>query len=229
MSWRTVRNVLFFAILASLIAPSILVYPPSGTGALNITYGDLRRLEPGEFLNDTLIEFGLKYVAYDDWRFIKLIVGLGCGWMTFVVGNLNLLIKFMYLALFFIHSCTKRSKSCLMFVHRPNSLLVSKKGIKMYANGHLESIFSRRNILLYLLMKSTSNSFHIFQQFDSYNQFALVLGHNLPCWEDTAKWGKKSDFTDWCGSFTIVWSSFNCSREGGWNSNGCEYYERWKR
>jgi Ulp1 family protease len=38
----------------------ILVYPPGQTGAVNITNGDLHRLEPGEFLNDTLIEFGLK-------------------------------------------------------------------------------------------------------------------------------------------------------------------------
>jgi len=38
----------------------ILIYPPSGTGALNITNGVLKRLAPGEFLNDTLIEFGLK-------------------------------------------------------------------------------------------------------------------------------------------------------------------------
>lgn len=38
----------------------ILVYPFSGTGAVNITKGDLRRLRPGEYLNDTLIEFGLK-------------------------------------------------------------------------------------------------------------------------------------------------------------------------
>ncbi|KAI0269877.1 hypothetical protein BC834DRAFT_575094 [Gloeopeniophorella convolvens] len=32
----------------------------SGTGSLNITNGDVGRLKPGEFLNDTLIEFGLK-------------------------------------------------------------------------------------------------------------------------------------------------------------------------
>ncbi|KAI0004477.1 hypothetical protein BJV74DRAFT_377469 [Russula compacta] len=32
----------------------------SGTGSLNITNGDVSRLKPGEFLNDTLIEFGLK-------------------------------------------------------------------------------------------------------------------------------------------------------------------------
>jgi Ulp1 family protease len=42
----------------------ILVYPPSGTGAINITQGDLNRLEDGEYLNDTLIEFGLKWVSY---------------------------------------------------------------------------------------------------------------------------------------------------------------------
>ncbi|KZT44416.1 cysteine proteinase [Sistotremastrum suecicum HHB10207 ss-3] len=38
----------------------ILVYPPSGPGALNINRGLLKRLEAGEYLNDTLIEFGLK-------------------------------------------------------------------------------------------------------------------------------------------------------------------------
>ncbi|KAF8798789.1 cysteine proteinase [Phlegmacium glaucopus] len=38
----------------------ILVYPPGVPGAVNITNGDLHRLQPGEFLNDTLIEFGLK-------------------------------------------------------------------------------------------------------------------------------------------------------------------------
>jgi Ulp1 family protease len=32
----------------------------SGIGSLNITNGDVSRLKPGEFLNDTLIEFGLK-------------------------------------------------------------------------------------------------------------------------------------------------------------------------
>ncbi|KAH8998537.1 hypothetical protein EDB92DRAFT_1181303 [Lactarius akahatsu] len=37
----------------------ILAYR-SGAGSLNITNGDVSRLKPGEFLNDTLIEFGLK-------------------------------------------------------------------------------------------------------------------------------------------------------------------------
>ncbi|TFY58329.1 hypothetical protein EVJ58_g6479 [Rhodofomes roseus] len=38
----------------------ILVYPPSGAGAININKSDLRRLDDGCYLNDTLIEFGLK-------------------------------------------------------------------------------------------------------------------------------------------------------------------------
>ncbi|KAG1884973.1 hypothetical protein F4604DRAFT_1574109, partial [Suillus subluteus] len=38
----------------------ILVYPPSGPDVLNIMGSDLNRLRPHEFLNDTLIEFGLK-------------------------------------------------------------------------------------------------------------------------------------------------------------------------
>ena len=43
----------------------LLVYRPLGTGAVNITRGDLERLQPGKYLNDTLIEFGLKYVSID--------------------------------------------------------------------------------------------------------------------------------------------------------------------
>lgn len=38
----------------------ILVYPPSGAGAININRSDIKRLQPGQYLNDTLIEFGLK-------------------------------------------------------------------------------------------------------------------------------------------------------------------------
>ncbi|KZT09310.1 cysteine proteinase [Laetiporus sulphureus 93-53] len=38
----------------------ILVYPPSGVGAININKSDLKRLDPDGYLNDTLIEFGLK-------------------------------------------------------------------------------------------------------------------------------------------------------------------------
>ncbi|KZT64608.1 hypothetical protein DAEQUDRAFT_732383 [Daedalea quercina L-15889] len=38
----------------------ILVYPPSGAGALNIHKSDLKRLDVNNYLNDTLIEFGLK-------------------------------------------------------------------------------------------------------------------------------------------------------------------------
>ncbi|KAJ6585256.1 hypothetical protein B0H19DRAFT_1108938 [Mycena capillaripes] len=43
----------------------ILVYPPGRTGAVNITNSDVSRLTPGEFLNDTLIEFGLKLWLQD--------------------------------------------------------------------------------------------------------------------------------------------------------------------
>ncbi|KAI6042715.1 hypothetical protein EDC04DRAFT_2658082 [Pisolithus marmoratus] len=38
----------------------ILMYPSGGPGALNIMRSDMKRLEPEEYLNDTLIEFGLK-------------------------------------------------------------------------------------------------------------------------------------------------------------------------
>ncbi|KAJ3527118.1 hypothetical protein NMY22_g9899 [Coprinellus aureogranulatus] len=38
----------------------ILVFPPDAPGKVTITNADVARLKPGEFLNDTLIEFGLK-------------------------------------------------------------------------------------------------------------------------------------------------------------------------
>jgi len=41
---------------------SILAYPFTGPGGVEITKGDLNRLKPGEFLNDTLVEFSLKCV-----------------------------------------------------------------------------------------------------------------------------------------------------------------------
>lgn len=43
---------------------SMLVYPPGAPGAVTITKGDFSRLQPGEYLNDTLIEFALKYVLF---------------------------------------------------------------------------------------------------------------------------------------------------------------------
>ncbi|THV05196.1 cysteine proteinase, partial [Dendrothele bispora CBS 962.96] len=38
----------------------ILSYPPATGGSVNITNADLSRLDPDEYLNDTLIEFGLR-------------------------------------------------------------------------------------------------------------------------------------------------------------------------
>ncbi|KAK8846833.1 hypothetical protein IAR55_005921 [Kwoniella newhampshirensis] len=37
-------------------------YPPKGKADVNITHGDAQRLQEGEFLNDTLLEFGLRHV-----------------------------------------------------------------------------------------------------------------------------------------------------------------------
>jgi len=40
------------------------VYPPTGPGALNLTRAERFRLDDGEFLNDTLIEYGLKCATF---------------------------------------------------------------------------------------------------------------------------------------------------------------------
>jgi Ulp1 family protease len=60
---------------------SILVYPSSGPGQLNITSKDLGRLRPGEFLNDVLIELGLKYFFFPQIIMCpgKLIFEIGSG------------------------------------------------------------------------------------------------------------------------------------------------------
>ncbi|KAL1668822.1 hypothetical protein GGG16DRAFT_16735, partial [Schizophyllum commune] len=39
----------------------VLSYPFGVPGAVNITNSDVARLEPGEYLNDTILEFALKY------------------------------------------------------------------------------------------------------------------------------------------------------------------------
>lgn len=38
----------------------VLVYPPDGTGSISVTAADYDRLQPDEFLNDTLIEYGMR-------------------------------------------------------------------------------------------------------------------------------------------------------------------------
>ena len=52
-------NLHVFEALVSL-ALFLLVFPPVGTGAVRVTRGDIKRLDDGEYLNDTIIEFGLK-------------------------------------------------------------------------------------------------------------------------------------------------------------------------
>lgn len=56
----------------------ILVYPPSGAGAININKSDLKRLDDKQMFNDTLIEFALKYVsANPNIRRLICITGFG--------------------------------------------------------------------------------------------------------------------------------------------------------
>jgi hypothetical protein len=42
-----------------MIMPRVLSYPP-GPGAIKITNGDLKRLNPRAFLNDSLVQLGLE-------------------------------------------------------------------------------------------------------------------------------------------------------------------------
>lgn len=44
---------------------SVLTYPMNGApGAVSITHGDTKRLADDEFLNDTLIEYGMKRIFF---------------------------------------------------------------------------------------------------------------------------------------------------------------------
>ena len=62
LTWTSCACFSSFLRVVSLTRSRILVYPFSGTGAVNVTRGDLKRLDPGQYLNDTIIEFGLKCV-----------------------------------------------------------------------------------------------------------------------------------------------------------------------
>jgi Ulp1 family protease len=44
----------------SILFISILIYPFTGTGGVVVKNSDLQRLDPGEFLNDVVIEVALK-------------------------------------------------------------------------------------------------------------------------------------------------------------------------
>lgn len=52
----------FHAFTPLTAKPRLFTYPKGEVGAVPISDVELGRLEPGEFLNDNLIEFGLKYV-----------------------------------------------------------------------------------------------------------------------------------------------------------------------
>lgn len=60
---------------------SVLIYPFTGPGGVQITRGEHRRLEPSEFLNDTIIEFGLRSALFIDDRPISNLL-LDSGWMN---------------------------------------------------------------------------------------------------------------------------------------------------
>ena len=47
--------------MLSAMVRSVLIWPHEGVGAVSVTHGDKQRLRPEEFLNDTLIELGLKF------------------------------------------------------------------------------------------------------------------------------------------------------------------------
>lgn len=41
------------------------LFPKDGKNAVELTPSDLERLDPDEFLNDTIIDFYMKYVSMD--------------------------------------------------------------------------------------------------------------------------------------------------------------------
>jgi Ulp1 family protease len=98
-------------VVESNVPSRILVYPPTGTGSFHLTRGDRRRLGPSEFLNDTLIEFALKYknlvtrpsVLVSNRR-------AGCGWMNCEQPSRNSRIRSMYSTHSSTRSLTWRSE-----------------------------------------------------------------------------------------------------------------------
>lgn len=42
---------------------AVLVYPKHGSDSVTLIRSDIDRLEPGEMLNDSIIDFGLRHVG----------------------------------------------------------------------------------------------------------------------------------------------------------------------
>jgi hypothetical protein len=98
---------MFYASLFSNF--SVLVYPPSGIGALNLTYADVKRLDPHKFLNDVLIEFGLKCVLWPNNLILNSYVYIGSGLMSYARTSRNLQSRYTSLVPFFLHNSTNKS------------------------------------------------------------------------------------------------------------------------
>ncbi|EJD35482.1 hypothetical protein AURDEDRAFT_75247 [Auricularia subglabra TFB-10046 SS5] len=113
----------------------ILVFPRGGPGALNISLGDLRRLTPGEFLNDTIIEFGLKY-------WLSYLRGMN----PEVADSIHVFSSFFYKKLN-QKKCVRARPQCY---GGANAVIVAlKRATRVYASGRTRWISSRRSTLLY--------------------------------------------------------------------------------
>lgn len=71
------------------------MYPPSGAGAININKSDFKRLNDLCYLNDTLIEFGLKCAVVSHSSCYGTNHVTDSGWLTYEKTNRSLLRRSM--------------------------------------------------------------------------------------------------------------------------------------
>ena len=129
----------------------VLVYPFTGTGAVNVTRGDLKRLDAGQYLNDTIIEFGLKCVCRPSFLRLRLTRYAGYGWMICAKKDLISQSKCMSSTRSSTRSSSASGSACRVST-RPASvltlLLASRARTIAFASGRRRWISSRRSISL---------------------------------------------------------------------------------
>jgi len=131
------------------------VYPYGVPGAVNVTAGDLSRLQPDEFLNDTLIEFGFKCVTSFP-RLQKQALTVFRVFLKELEATYPELVSQVYVFSSFFYKKLNRRKYAMFapLLSICSHEIASKKATIVYVNGPQRLISSARNTFLYPSMNS---------------------------------------------------------------------------
>lgn len=137
---------------------SILRYPQGRPGAVDITRADFARLQPGQFLNDSIIEFGLKSVTLIHFRRHWFTAYSRLWHRRLEDTNMRLSSQIYVFSPFFysklnVAKYISSTLSSIAYVLIPSS--ASYKDMGVFGNGHPSSISSARRFLSFLSMRST--------------------------------------------------------------------------